>query len=66
MGADVVLDYRNQDVVAEIKRLTGGGVDVAIESLGTQETFENCTSLPSARWYTVQSGSLFGQAADAL
>jgi 2-desacetyl-2-hydroxyethyl bacteriochlorophyllide A dehydrogenase len=42
MGADVVLDPANQDVVAEIKRLTGGGVDVAIEALGLQETFENC------------------------
>lgn len=42
MGVDVVLDYRNQDVVKEIRRLTGGGVDVAIEALGTQTTFENC------------------------
>jgi alcohol dehydrogenase len=42
MGADVVLDYKQQDVVAEIKRLTGGGVDVAIEALGTQPTFEGC------------------------
>ena len=41
MGADVVLDYREVDVVSEIKRLTGGGVDVAIEALGTQQTFEN-------------------------
>src|SRR6476659_6053202 len=41
MGADVVLDYRTTDVVAEVRRLTGGGVDVAIEALGTQETFEN-------------------------
>ncbi|NOK19115.1 zinc-binding dehydrogenase [Corallococcus carmarthensis] len=41
LGADVVLDVRNQDVVAEVKRLTGGGVDVAIEALGTQQTFEN-------------------------
>jgi alcohol dehydrogenase len=41
MGADVVLDYTQQDVVAEIKRLTGGGVDVAIEALGQQSTFEN-------------------------
>src|SRR5947207_1511873 len=40
MGVDVVLDYRKVDVVCEIKRLTGGGVDVAIEALGTQETFE--------------------------
>jgi threonine dehydrogenase-like Zn-dependent dehydrogenase len=42
MGADVVLDYRKSDVVAEVKKLTGGGVDVAIEALGTQQTFESC------------------------
>ena len=41
MGADVVLDHRNQDVVAEVKRLTGGGADVAIEALGAQQTFES-------------------------
>ncbi len=41
MGADIVLNYEEQDVVAEIKKLTGGGVDVAIEALGTQPTFEN-------------------------
>jgi alcohol dehydrogenase len=41
MGADVTLDIRSEDVLAEIKRLTGGGVDVAIEALGTQQTFEN-------------------------
>jgi alcohol dehydrogenase len=41
MGVDVVLDYRKDDVIAEIKRLTGGGADVAIEALGTQPTFEN-------------------------
>jgi alcohol dehydrogenase len=41
MGADVVLDYRKCDVVAEILRLTGGGADVSIEALGTQQTFEN-------------------------
>ncbi len=41
MGADVVLDYRQVDVVAEVNRLTDGGVDVAIEALGTQQTFES-------------------------
>jgi len=40
MGVDVVLDYRKVDVVSEIRRLTGG-VDVAIEALGTQPTFES-------------------------
>ena len=41
MGADVVLDYRAVDVDAEIRRLTGGGADVAIEALGSQQTFES-------------------------
>ena len=41
MGADVVLDPTAVDVVAEVKRLTNGGADVAIEALGLQETFEN-------------------------
>lgn len=40
MGADVVLDPNAVDVVAEIKRLTGGGSDVSIEALGLQQTFE--------------------------
>lgn len=42
MGADVVLNPCDVDPVAEIKKLTGGGADVAIEALGIQETFENC------------------------
>ena len=41
MGADIVLNYNDVDVVAEVKRLTGGGADVTIEALGLQETFEN-------------------------
>jgi alcohol dehydrogenase len=42
MGADVVLDPKQMNVVEEVKRLTSGGADVAIEALGMQETFENC------------------------
>lgn len=41
MGADVVLDYRQVDVPAAVHELTGGGADVAIEALGTQQTFES-------------------------
>ncbi len=40
MGADITLNYKEQDVVADIRRLTEGrGVDVAIEALGTPQTF---------------------------
>ena len=43
LGADHIVDFRKVDVVDEIMRLTGGrGVDVAIEALGTQATFEAC------------------------
>ncbi|MBJ3776599.1 NAD(P)-dependent alcohol dehydrogenase [Acuticoccus mangrovi] len=41
MGADHVVDFKAVDPVEEIMRLTDGrGVDVAIEALGTQPTFE--------------------------
>lgn len=41
MGADHVIDFTQADPVTEIMRLTDGrGVDVAIEALGRQETFE--------------------------
>jgi alcohol dehydrogenase len=49
MGADIVLNQNEVDVVAEIMRLTGGkGVDVAIEALGTQATFENALRVTRA------------------
>lgn len=41
MGADHVVDFSKGDVVDQIMRLTDGrGVDVAIEALGRQQTFE--------------------------
>eukprot|EP00741_Cyanophora_paradoxa_P012125 tig00020601_g11713.t1 len=42
MGADLVVNYKMHEPVAEIKRMTGGrGVDVAVEALGSQGTFAN-------------------------
>ncbi len=42
VGADFTINFRETEPVAEIMRLTDGrGVDVAIEALGTQQTFEN-------------------------
>jgi threonine dehydrogenase-like Zn-dependent dehydrogenase len=43
LGADHVIDFRSTDPVQAILDLTGGqGADVAIEALGTQQTFESC------------------------
>jgi threonine dehydrogenase-like Zn-dependent dehydrogenase len=41
MGADVALNFKEHDVVTEIRKLTGGGADVSIEALGQQATFES-------------------------
>ena len=66
MGADVVLDPKQCDVVAEVKRLTGGGADVSIEALGLQETFENCAALSAAGRHVEQPGRLFGKTSGAV
>lgn len=43
LGADHTIDASAVDAVDEIMRMTEGrGVDVAIEALGTQDTFERC------------------------
>jgi alcohol dehydrogenase len=42
MGADFVVDFKKENPVDAIMRLTDGrGVDVAIEALGSQPTFES-------------------------
>ena len=41
LGADITLNFKQCDVVAEVMRLTGGkGADSSIEALGLQSTFE--------------------------
>jgi alcohol dehydrogenase len=43
LGVDHAIDFKKVDPVDEIMRITDGrGVDVAIEALGTQATFEAC------------------------
>ncbi|MGQ0721163.1 MAG: NAD(P)-dependent alcohol dehydrogenase [Candidatus Eiseniibacteriota bacterium] len=43
LGADVCIDHTQHDPVKTILDATDGrGVDVAVEALGIQETFENC------------------------
>jgi len=43
LGADQAISFKERDPVAAILDATGGrGVDVAIEALGTQGTFESC------------------------
>lgn len=41
-GADIVVDHSKNNPVAEIMKLTGDGVDSAIEALGAEASFEAC------------------------
>ncbi|MCM2281784.1 MAG: NAD(P)-dependent alcohol dehydrogenase [Bdellovibrionaceae bacterium] len=42
-GADVTINFKEKDPVSTIMELTHGrGVDVAIEALGTENTFQSC------------------------
>ena len=63
MGADVTINFREKDPIEEIMKITDGkGVDVAIEALGTQQTFESCLRVLKPGGCPVQSGRLFRQA----
>ena len=47
LGADVVLDPRALDAPAEVRRLTGGGADVALECVGAGDPIQ--TAVASVR-----------------
>jgi threonine dehydrogenase-like Zn-dependent dehydrogenase len=48
-GADVVVDFSETDPVEAVMEMTGHrGVDSAIESLGSQKTFEDCIKVTRA------------------
>ncbi len=45
-GANVVINPKEEDPVSRIMALTGNqGVDIAVEAVGTQATFEACTKV---------------------
>ncbi|MGD1092736.1 MAG: quinone oxidoreductase [Bryobacteraceae bacterium] len=59
-GADEVIDYTQQDFVAEVKRLTGGaGVDVVYDSVG-QSTFMKSLDCLRPRGMMVSFGNASG------
>ncbi|WP_293907549.1 quinone oxidoreductase [Phenylobacterium sp.] len=60
LGADHVILYREQDVAAEVKRLTGGvGVPVAYDSVG-KDTFEGTLASLARRGLFVSFGNASG------
>ncbi|WP_334160745.1 quinone oxidoreductase family protein [Phenylobacterium sp.] len=62
LGADHVILYRDQDVAAEVKRITGGrGVPVAYDSVG-KATFEGTLGSLARRGMFVSFGNASGPA----
>jgi NADPH2:quinone reductase len=62
LGADHVILYRDQDVAAEVRRITGGaGVPVAYDSVGAA-TFEDTLSSLARRGLFVSFGNASGPA----
>lgn len=62
LGADHVILYREQDVAAEVKRITGGkGVPVAYDSVG-KDTFEGTLASLARRGLFVSFGNASGPA----
>jgi len=59
-GADATIEYATQNVVAEVKRLTGGrGVDVVYDSVG-KTTFDESLDCLRPRGYMVLFGASSG------
>lgn len=62
LGADHVILYRDQDVAAEVRRITGGkGVPVAYDSVG-KDTFEGTLGSLARRGWFVSFGNASGPA----
>lgn len=60
LGADHTILYRDQDVAAEVKRITGGkGVPVAYDSVG-KDTFEGTLGSLARRGWFVSFGNASG------
>ncbi|MBR1145778.1 zinc-dependent alcohol dehydrogenase family protein [Bradyrhizobium sp. AUGA SZCCT0431] len=58
MGADGIIYYRGEDVVARVRELTGGrGVDLVLDHVGGPDFFSHLRAL--AKWGTVVSYNAF-------
>ncbi|MEO3778696.1 alcohol dehydrogenase catalytic domain-containing protein [Micromonospora sp. B11E3] len=56
-GSDLVINPRHEDPINRIREVVGElGVDVAIEALGTHETFEQCVRATKASGTVVNAG----------
>ncbi|MCC7448749.1 MAG: galactitol-1-phosphate 5-dehydrogenase [Anaerolineae bacterium] len=57
LGAQVTLNPKNVDVVAEAKKLTGDGVDIALETAGVPQTLAQTIQVTRPRGMVVCGGN---------
>lgn len=57
VGAQVTLNPKQVDVAAEVKKLTGDGVDVAIEAAGAPQTLAQTIAVTRPRGFVVCGGN---------
>ena len=61
LGADFAINYRTQDFVAEVNRITGGkGVSIVFDSVG-KDTFDGSVKCLESRGLVVNFGTASGQ-----
>lgn len=65
LGADAVIDYRNKDVVAEVKALCPGGVDLVLDAVGLNTLLPRVTELVRRGGAFVEIETLISQASQA-
>lgn len=57
LGAHITLNPKDVDVVAEVKKLTGDGVDLALEAAGVPQTLEQTIEVTRPRGAVVCGGN---------
>ena len=67
LGADHTLCYRETDVAAQVRELTGGhGVDVVLESVGKPSTWPIIAGIIAPRGRVMMTGLFAGKTCDVL
>jgi len=56
LGADLCVDARNPDAVEQVRRSTGGGVDVALEMAGSAPALASALAMTARGGTTVTAG----------
>lgn len=65
LGADAAIDYRNNDVVAEVNAICPGGVDLVVDAVGLNTLLPRATELVRCGGAFVEIETLISEASEA-